>query len=100
MKRVIQILNAYNGFDKYVLCDEYRTHGIYQEVAPSGFRVANQWVILRPSGDLIIVDSYNNVIKEEIYDIIDSGIDNDTYGLTGFDRPAGFIVHKAGDCRM
>ena len=69
MKRV---LNAFNN--KYMLKQEYRNFGVYQEVSPSGLLISQSFLIT--NGDMAkVYHSYENKIIEEMLDIIDDYLD-------------------------
>ena len=69
MKRVI---NAFNN--KYILKQEYRGFGVYQEVSPNGLQIAQSFLIT--NGDIAkAYQSYEHKIIEEMLDIIDDYLD-------------------------
>ena len=72
MKRIITIKNSYGEHDKYVLTDEYEGFGIYQEKCPTGYFVSQSWLISNNEGAELVIESYNNLCKEELLDIIDN----------------------------
>lgn len=69
MKRVISAFNK-----RYVLKEEYRNFGVYQEVSPSGILISQSFLIT--NGDIAkAYQSYENKIIEEMLDIIDDYLD-------------------------
>ena len=69
MRRVISEFNK-----KYVLKEEYRNFGVYQEVSPNGILISQSFLIT--NGDIIkVYQSYENKIVEEMFDIIDDYLD-------------------------
>ena len=84
-----------NGDTKYRLVEDYRDVGLYEEVTPSGYVLSQSWLIVYQHL-YIIVDSYNNMCKEELLDAIDNRKDSDEFGFKGFMRLQGFVVHPNG----
>ena len=69
MRRVISEFNK-----KYVLKEEYRNFGVYQEVSPNGIQISQNFLIT--NGDITkAYKSYENKIVEEMLDIIDDYLD-------------------------
>ena len=69
MRRVISAFNK-----KYVLKEEYRNFGVYQEISPSGILISQSFLIT--NGDIEkAYQSYENKIVEEMLDIIDDYLD-------------------------
>ena len=69
MKRV---LNCFG--DKYILQQEYRGFGVYQECTPSGLLVSQSFLIT--NGDIAKrYQCYEEKIIEEMLDIIDDYLD-------------------------
>ena len=69
MRRVISAFNK-----KYVLKEEYRNFGVYQEVSPNGILISQSFLIT--NGDITkAYQSYENKIVEEMLDIIDDYLD-------------------------
>lgn len=72
MKRVIYIKNGYSIDDKYVLIDEYNGFGIYEKMTPTGYLISQNWLLSNNDDIKLIIDSYNNICKEELLDMIDN----------------------------
>ena len=69
MRRVISAFNK-----KYVLKEEYRNFGVYQEVSPNGILISQSFLIT--NGYITkAYQSYENKIVEEMLDIIDDYLD-------------------------
>ena len=81
MKRTIKIKNVYGKEDKYVLRDEYEGFGIYEEMTPSGYLVHQSWLISNNDNAELVMESYNNLCKEEVMDIIDTYKETGKYGV-------------------
>lgn len=72
MKRVVKINNIYGTKNTYVLKEEYGGFGIYQEKTPRGYFVHQSWLISNNENAELVMESYNNLCKEEVMDIIDN----------------------------
>ena len=96
MKRVIQIKNAYGTNDKYVLRDEYDGFGIYEEKTPNGYFVHQSWLISNNEGVELVIDSFNNLCKEEVLDIIDSYNETKKFGIKALMHNGSLHMHNSG----
>lgn len=70
MKRVIKIQKDYTT-SKYILQDQYSGIGIYQEITENGCLVSQSWLISNNEDIELVIDSYNHMCIEEIFDMID-----------------------------
>ena len=95
MKRIITIKNTYGTTDKYVLRDEYEGFGIYQEKTPSGYFVHQSWLISNNNVELVI-ESYNNLCKEEVLDIIDHYNETQRFGVKAVMHCGSLHMHNCG----
>ena len=86
MKRLIKFepgtIDSLN-IKKYVLVQEYKGFGIYEEVSPRGYHVSQSWLIT-DNKVALICDSYNNFIEEELLDAIDNYNEKKSFGVKGF----------------
>ena len=96
MKRVITIKNVYGTNDKYVLRDEYEGFGIYQEKTPSGFFVHQNWLISNNENAELVIESYNNLCKEEVLDIIDNYNETHRFGVKAIMHCDSLHMHNCG----
>ena len=96
MKRVITIKNVYGTTDKYVLRDEYEGFGIYKEKTPSGFFVHQSWLISNNENAELVIESYNNLCKEELLDIIDNYNATHRFGVKAVMHCGALHMHDCG----
>jgi len=96
MKRLIKIKNSYGGDTKYILIDEYDGFGIYQEKTPSGYFSHQSWLISDNAGVELVIQSYNNLCKEELLELIDSYRDTGKFGVTAVMHCGSLHMHNAG----
>ena len=96
MKRVITIKNVYGTGDKYVLRDEYEGFGIYQEKCPTGYFVSQSWLISNNDNAELVVESYNNMCKEELLDIIDNYNETHKFGVKAVMHCGALHMHNGG----
>ena len=96
MKRVITIKNVYGTGDKYVLRDEYEGFGIYEEKTPSGFFVHQSWLISNNENAELVIESYNNLCKEEVLDIIDNYKRTHRFGVKAVMHCGSLHMHDCG----
>ena len=96
MKRVINIANVYGTGDKYVLRDEYDGFGIYQEKTPSGYFVSQSWLISDNKNAKLVIESYNNLCKEEVLDIIDNFNQTNKFGVKAVIHCGSLHMHNSG----
>ena len=96
MKRVITIKNVYGTTDKYVLRDEYEGFGIYQEKTPSGYFVHQSWLISNNESAELVIQSYNNLCKEELLDIIDNYKQTHRFGVKAVVHCGSLHMHDCG----
>lgn len=97
MKRIITINNRYGEHDKYVLRDEYEGFGIYQEKTPSGFPVHQSWLISNNKDAELVIESYNNLCKEEVLDIIDHYNETHKFGVKAVMHCGSLHMHDCGN---
>ena len=90
MKRVL-----YEDKGKFVKIDEYEGFGIYQRMTPNGFFVSQEWAITNDDVTLI-VESYNRVCVEELFDMIDSYKERKRFGVTAIPHNGRYIMHPSG----
>ena len=96
MKRVITINNRYGMYDKFVLRDEYEGFGIYQEKTPSGLFVHQSWLISNNKNAELVIESYNNLCKEEVLDIIDNYKATYRFGVKAVMHCGSLHMHDCG----
>ena len=98
MKRVMYIEDSL-GKKKYVLRETYNDCGIYDHVTPTGFRVHQDYAITY--GDkTIMIQSYNNLCKEELLDAIDNYKDTGKFGFKVKDLYGVYVMHNYGDIEI
>lgn len=97
MKRIITIKNVYGTTDKYVLRDEYEGFGIYQEKAPVGLFVSQSWLISNNANAELVIESYNNLCKEELLDMIDNYNANHRFGVKAVMHCGSLHMHNCGN---
>lgn len=96
MKRVIYIKNVYGTNDKYVLREEYGGFGVYGEKTPNGFFVHQSWLISNNTGAELVIESYNNLCKEEVLDIIDNYNSTNKFGVKAVMNRGSLYMHNCG----
>lgn len=96
MKRVVYIKNAYGTTDKYVLTEEYSGFGVYREKTPSGYFVHQSWLISNNAGAELVINSYNNLCKEEVLDIIDNYNESKKFGVKAVMNRGSVFMHNCG----
>lgn len=96
MKRVIAIKNVYGTNDKYVLRDEYEGFGIYEEKTPSGYFVHQSWLISNNENAELVIESYNNMCKEEVLDVIDHYNETHRFGVKAVMHCGSLHMHPCG----
>jgi hypothetical protein len=96
MKRIITIKNVYGTNDKYVLKEEYEGFGIYAEKTPSGYFVHQSWLISNNENAELVIESYNNLCKEEVLDIIDNYNVNHRFGVKALMHCGSLHMHDGG----
>ena len=96
MKRVIQIGNVYGTNDKYIFKEEYNGFGIYQEKTPNGFFVHQSWLISNNENAELVIESYNNLCKEEVLDIIDNYNETNKFGVKALMHCGSLHMHDDG----
>lgn len=96
MKRIITVNNVYGTGDKYVLRDEYEGFGIYQEKVPTGYFVNQSWLISNNEGAELVINSYNNICKEEVLDIIDHYNETYRFGVKALKHCGALHMHPGG----
>lgn len=96
MKRVITIQNVYGTGDKFVLRDEYKGFGIYQEKVPTGYFVNQSWLISNNEGVELVIESFNSLCKEEVLDIIDNYNETHRFGVKAVMHCGSLHMHDCG----
>lgn len=96
MKRLVKIRNVYGTEDKYVLIKEYEGFGIYKEKTPSGFFVHQSWLISNNENAELVIQSYNNLCKEELLDIIDNYNTTHRFGVKAVMHCGSLHMHDCG----
>ena len=96
MKRVIYIKSGYSVDDKYVLTEEYNGFGIYQKMNPSGYFVNQSWLLSNNQNAQLVVDSYNDICKEELLDIIDNYNQTNKFGVKAVMYCDSLRLHRHG----
>ena len=96
MKRLIKIKNSYGTEDKYVLVDEYEEFGIYQKKCPTGYFVSQSWLISDNENAELVIESYNNLCKEELLDMIDHYKETGHFGVKAVMYYESLHMHNSG----
>ena len=96
MKRIININNTYGTTYKYVLQEEYEGFGIYQHKTPTGFLVHQDWLISNNENAELVIESYNNVCKEDLLDMIDNYNKNGKFGVKAVTHCGSLHMHNSG----
>jgi len=96
MKRIIKIKNTYGTEDKYILREEYEGFGIYGEMTLSGLFVHQSWLISNNEKAELVIESYNNLCKEEVLDIIDHYNDAGKFGVKAVMHCGSLYMHPSG----
>ena len=97
MKRVITTNNVYGTSDKYVLRDEYEGFGVYQEKVPTGYFVSQSWLISNNKNAELVIESFNNICKEEVLDIIDHYNKTHRFGVKATVHCGALHMHPCGN---
>jgi hypothetical protein len=100
MRRVVYIPDDIGNNRKYVIKEEYKKYGVYEEISPSGYRVHQSWLILTTEEHKIQIRSFMNLCYEEVLDYIDLNERTGKFELRAFLRNGVFVVHKNGDMRI
>lgn len=100
MKRVVYIPDDIGNNRKYVIKEEYKQCGVYEEMSPSGYRVHQSWLIHTIEGYNIQIRSFMNLCYEEVLDYIDLNESTGKFELRAFLRNGVFVVHENGDMRI
>jgi len=96
MKNIIKIKNTYGTEDKYVLRSEHEGFGIYAEKTPSGYFVNQSWLISNNENAELVIESYNNLCKEEVLDIIDTYNETGKFGVKALMHCGALHMHPSG----
>ena len=96
MKRVIQIKNTYGTSNKFIFKEEYNGFGIYKEKTPSGYYVHQSWLISDNKKAELVINSYNNLCKEEVLDIIDNYNETNKFGVRAVTHCNSLCMHPCG----
>ena len=97
MKRIININNVYGTKTKYVLRDEYEGFGIYQHKTPNGYFTHQDWLISDNENAELVIESYNNICKEELLDIIDHYKETSKFGVKAVMHCNSLHMHPSGN---
>lgn len=95
MKRLIK-WNDDQSENKYVLINEYQGFGIYQEQSPSGYFVSQSWLISNNQGAELVIESYNNLCRAEVLDIIDNYNETGRFGVKALTHKGELCMHPSG----
>lgn len=96
MNRIIKIKNVYGTENKYILTSEYEGFGIYQHKTPTGFLVHQDWLISNNENVELVIESYNNICKEELLDMIDNYNENGKFGVKAVMHCGSLHMHNSG----
>ena len=96
MKRVIKINNVYGTEEKYIFKEEYNGFGIYQHKTPSGFFTHQHWLISNNEKAELVVESYNDICKEELLDMIDNYNNTGKFGIKALMHCGALHMHPSG----
>jgi len=97
MDRILYHNDRIGNKNKYILRNEYRGFGIYQEKTPTGYFVSQEWAL--SNGDIVvIIPSYNNMCKEELFEIIDNYEESGKFGIRALFDDNHHIMHNSGIC--
>ena len=96
MKRVVEVANVYGTKNKYVLTDEYGGFGVYQEKTPSGYFVSQSWLISNNDNAELVIESYNDMCKEEVLDVIDNYNNTNKFGVKAVMHCGSLHMHNNG----
>ena len=100
MKRIIKIDNIYGTNDKYVLVSEYSGFGIYKKQTPNGYFVHQSWLISNNENAELVIESFNNLCKEEVLDIIDTYNKTNKFGVKAVKHCNSIRMHNCGELRV
>lgn len=95
MKKIVKIKNTYGSEDKYLLIDNHNGFGIYQEKTPSGCFVHQSWLITN-GNTLLVIESYNDICKEELEELIDSYNRKGKFGVKAVMHCGSLHMHIGG----
>ena len=70
--------------------------GIYQEKCPTGFFVSQSWLISDNENAQLVIESYNNVCKEELLDMIDNYKESGQFGVKAVINCGSLHMHNSG----
>ena len=96
MKRVIYIKSGYSVDDKYVLTEKYNGFGIYKKMSPSGLYVSQNWLISNNKNAELVIESYNDMCKEEVLDVIDNYNNTNKFGVKAVMYCNSLHMHNNG----
>lgn len=102
MKRIIYLPDQLNK-NKFKLKEDYRGHGIYQEMTPSGYIVHQEYAVVRYDDNFTFrIESYNSICYDEVLDAIDQYLDTGKYGFNVVQTAKGiehnyWTVHRCGE---
>ena len=95
MKRLIKIEDTLNE-RKYILENEYEGFGIYQEKCSSGYFVHQSW-LFTDEKNIIVCESYNNKLYEELLDAIDLYNQKGLFNLKAIKKGGNvYFIHPSG----
>lgn len=96
LKRVIMITDVARDKIKFVLKENYRGIGIYQQMSASGYYISQNWLISDNHGAELVIHSHNNVCLEELYDIIDTYVGTGKFGVKAVRQCDVLYMHPSG----
>ena len=101
MERVIKINGAFANIEKYVLIEEIGNVGLYQHKTPNGYFVHQEWLIKRnDESRMFVVQSYNEMLYEEMLDLMDLLNVKQPLGLKAFLKDGVYFVHPNGNLEI
>ena len=100
--RTIKIDGSFDNIDKYIFKKVYDGFGVYEQIAPSGFFIHQEYLFT--NGDITVVSpSYTNNSIYDVYDMIDSYNETGKLGqkaIKSFNKTYGkyvLILHPSGN---
>ena len=82
---------------KYKLINIYEGFGIYNEIAPNGIEIHQSYLLTNEDDITIMIESYNNIIEEEILDRIDNYLKRHKFGIRVIKKDNYYIMHPNGE---
>ncbi len=99
-KRILNIADY-----KYKFKEEYQGFDIYKRITLDGTEIYNEWLLhYEPRNSNldvnIVIQSYNNICYEELFDAIDNYINDGLFGFKAFEKEGYCVVHPNGNKRL